>query len=267
MKTIIAATDFTGSSFNACRYAAFLAAKMNCRVTLFNLFESPLIHSNMGMFGISYTAQRSQSVKHTSKLIEKLKTEFPGVTIEYFVTGGSFEEQLNKFTAKHLVEAVIVGLKTKELITKFIYGTHGVKLVGKINSPVIIVPDSYRAHKLNTVMLAIDNQENLVKTSLIPFARFVDKTRTKLNLLHVRTPSEFLQTAKLMIKLNGIKHEIETIEARDVDAGIKEYSAANKIDLVTVVSRKHSVFYNFFSESHTKKIALTSKVPVMSIHE
>ncbi|MGZ3898706.1 MAG: universal stress protein [Bacteroidia bacterium] len=267
MKTIIAATDFSASSINACKYAAFLAQQMNCRLTIFNIFEAPLIHSNVGMYGITYNSQRKESTVRSEKLVYKLAQEFPKIKIDFFVTAGEFKGQLEEFTSRHLVEAVIIGLKTKERISKFIYGTHGIKLAGKINAPVVIIPDTYKAHKLNNILVAVDNQEKLKKTSMIGFGRFIKQTGAKPRIIHIHTPAEFLEPSIEEIKINSVKFPIEIIKGKDIDGGIKSFCDKNKTDMVVIISRKHSVFYNFFSESHTKRVAFNSKVPVMSIHE
>ncbi|MEI8136012.1 MAG: universal stress protein [Bacteroidota bacterium] len=54
MKTIIAGTDFSASSVNACKYAAFLAQKLNCKLTLLNMFDAPIVHSNVLLSKYSY---------------------------------------------------------------------------------------------------------------------------------------------------------------------------------------------------------------------
>lgn len=267
MKTIIAATDFSPSSVNACRYAAFLAQTIKCRLTIFNIFESPLIHSNVGMYGITYNSQRKESIVRSEKLTAKLEEEFPKIHVSFFVTAGDFKSELEDFAARHLVEAVIIGLKTKERFSKFIYGTRGIKLAGKINAPVIIVPDNYKSHQLGNVVVAVDNQEELRKTSMLAFGRFIKQTGAALRLIHIHTPDEFLEPAVEEIKINSTKFPIETIKCKNIDAGIKSFCDKNKSDLVVIISRKHSVFYNFFSESHTKRVAFSTRIPVMSIHE
>jgi nucleotide-binding universal stress UspA family protein len=267
MKTIIATTDFSSSSTNACKYAAFLATKLKCRLTVFNLFETPLIHSNMGMYGISFTSQKSESQQKSLHLVELLRNEFPKLKIDCFITGGSFKEQLEEFTARHLVEAVVTGLKSKEKISKFVYGTHGVKIAGKINAPVIVVPDNYRDYRLSNIVLAVDNQEKLRRTSLVGLGRFLKQSLSRLRVLHVHTPSEFIKPETHDVRINSEKLPIEIINAADMESGVKKYCTHNDTDLVVVLGRKHSVFYNLFSESNTKRIIFFSKVPVMTIHE
>jgi nucleotide-binding universal stress UspA family protein len=267
MKTIIAGTDFSPSSVNACKYAALLAQKLNCKLTVFNLFDAPIIHSNVGLYGISYTSVRKDSQVKTNKLIHQLKKLFPKVEINMFVTLGAFKDELETFTAKHKVQAAVMGLETKSKISKFIYGSRGVDVAGKINTPVIIVPESYKKHKLSKVLLAVDNNERLNKASLTAFEQFLSESKAKLKLLHVRTQDEVFHPVSSSLMMNGKKTPVNLMESADIQDGIKKYCKSESIDLVGLISKEHSAFYNFFVESNTKKVAFAAKVPVMAIHE
>lgn len=267
MKTVIAGTDFSTSSINACRYAAELAQMSKCKLIIFNLFEAPVIHSNIGLFGFSYGAIKKASQDRTDKLIKQLKREFSKVNISAFATNGDFKNELENFTKAHRVEAAVMGLETKKRISKFIYGSHGINMVGKIDCPVIIVPSGYKIHKLSKVLLAVDNNEKLLKSSLKGFERFIKDTGSKLKLLHVRTDDEIFQPVITSLNINGKKLHIDVIKAKDFQDGVRKCCALGDISLVAIISKKHSIFYNLFSESNTKKIAFVSKLPVMSIHE
>jgi len=267
MKTIIAGTDFTPSSLNACRYAAFLAEKLNCKLTIFNMFETPVVHYNVGLYGISYTALRKTSQARTLKVVEQLKKLFPGLEITMFVSNGGLKRELKDFIAAHKVQAAVMGLEAKSRISKFIYGSEGVNIAGKIEAPVFIVPQQFRQHKLSKVLLAVDNTEKLYKTSLKGFEKFLRVSGAGVQLLHVRTEDELLEPVISSVKLNGKKMPINVIQAADVQEGVKKFCKTETIDLVTIVSKKHSAFYNFFVESNTKKVAFTTKVPVLAIHE
>jgi nucleotide-binding universal stress UspA family protein len=267
MKTIIAGTDFSASSLNACRYAAGLAKISKCKLIIFNLFEAPVIHSNVGLYGFSYDSIKRSSQVKADKTIKQLKKEFPTVNISSFSTSGAFKDELKYFVKHHRVEAAVMGLETKKRISKFIYGSHGVNLAGKIDCPVIIVPSGYKTHKISKVLIAVDNSEKLQRYSLKGFERFVKDTGTTVHALHVRTEDEIFHPVTNTMKVNAKKLQIETIKAKDIQDGIKKYCAISNIDMVAIISKKHSAFYNFFAESNTKKIAFVSKLPVMAIHE
>ncbi|MBL7919923.1 MAG: universal stress protein [Bacteroidia bacterium] len=267
MKTIIAGTDFTASSINACKYAAFLAEKLECKLVLFNLFEAPIIHSNVGLYGISYTGQKSESHKQTKHLTDQLQRQFPKIKIDYFSTFGGIQIELEKFVKAHQVEAAVMGLATKDKISKFIYGSRGVNLAGKIDCPVIIVPSNYKKHALSKVLLTVDNSEKLHKSSLKGFEKFIIHSKSKLKILHVRTSDEFGSTQLKAVKIADKALAIDIIKSKDLQSGVKKFCAGAGFDLVAVISKKHSAFYNLFFESHTKKVAFASKLPVMAIHE
>lgn len=267
MKTIIAGTDFSPSSVNACKYAALLAKKLNCGLTLFNMFDAPIFHSNTGLYGISYMSVRKDSQAKLDKLITQLNKLFPKLRIDAFVTNGSFKEELEIFMSSCRVEAAVMGLETKTKLSKFIYGSHGISIAGKIDAPVIIVPESYKKHKLSRVLLAVDNSEKLQKSPLKKFEKLLSDTKSKLHLLHVRTEDEIFDPTMTTLKINGKKMPIEVIKSPDLQGGIKKYCRQNGMDMAAIVSRKHSVFYDFFVESNTKKVAFAAKIPVLAIHE
>lgn len=267
MKTIIACTDFSEASYNACRYAAFLAHKLNCKLMLFNLFDAPVIHSNTGLYLISYSSQKATSEFKTHKQIARLQSQFPKLKIDSFVTTGGFKQELEAFTKAHRVEAAVMGLAAKSRISRYIYGSHGVDITGKIDCPVIIVPSNYKKHQLSKVLLAVDSHEKLLKSSLYRFENFIKESKVKLDLLHVRTESEVFDPVLHTLRINSKNLKIGVAKANDIESGVKKYCSSGNADMIAIISKKHSAFYNFFSESNTKKVAFAAKVPVMSIHE
>lgn len=267
MKTIIAGTDFTPSSYNACKYAAFLAEKLNCKLTIFNLYLSPLLHSNMGLYGLTDLSEKNISAEKITTQLNELKTLHPGLKIAWFISDGGFEKELQNFLKKHQVELAVMGLETKSRFSKFLYGSHGLKIAGKINTPVVIVPEKYKKFRLAEMLLAVDNTEKLRQSSLKSLANIVKQSKTRISMVHIKTPDEIFEVKYPALKMNGIKQMIETLKSKSLEAGIKKYFRAHQTDIIAIISKKHSPLYNFFLESATKKVALSATVPVMSIHE
>jgi nucleotide-binding universal stress UspA family protein len=267
MKTIIACTDFSSSSLNACRYAASIAKETNCKLLLFNLFDAPVIHSNAGLYGIAFAANQNISLQKSSKLLNNLKEEFPNLKISYFVTSGSFTEQLKELSSRHRVSAAVMGLKAKSSFAKFISGTRGVKVVGEIKAPVIIVPETYKKHRLKKILLGVDNNEKITKASLKQFNRFAQTIQADVKPLYIRTEMELFKPMQKAVSVKNQTKAITTIEAASIKEGILKYAKKNEIDLIAILSKDHSPIFNFFSESNTKAIAFAAKIPVIAVHE
>jgi len=267
MKTIIVGTDFTPSSLNAGLYAAMLAQKLNCKLTVFNLFDIPVVHSNSGLYFISFESQKKHSEGKMKKFVTKISKSFPGIHIESFVTSGAFKTEVEDFVAKHRVEAVVRGMASKSKMEKFIYGSHRTDIAGRLKAPVIIVPEKYKKHNLNSILLSVDNNEKLYHSSLNEIEKFAADSKAKLQVLWVRTEDELFIPQQQALKINGIEHKINTVKAKDIEKGVMSYRRKNKSDLISILSKKHSALYNLFAESHTKKMAYASKVPIMAIHD
>lgn len=268
MKTIIAGVDFTKSSYNAAKYAAMLAEKLHCKLVLFNMYDVPLIHSNSGLYFMSYTSIRDTSENNLKRFLSKLKREHAKLEIGCFVTTGSFRAEISSFIKKHQVQYVVMGLVTKNKFSKFLYGSHSTDLAGKLKSPVIIVPEQYKEHQLKKVLIGVDNSEKLHRSPLKNIGDFIKTTHAGLHVLHIRTEEELFDHNKIRdIKVNNKKYPIEILPESSIERGMKKYSLQNKVDLIGILSKKHSAFYNLFLESNTKSIAFASKVPVMAIHE
>lgn len=268
MKTILAGTDFSKSSINACKYAALLAQKLNCKLVIFNLFQTPVYHANSGLMGISLQDLKEDSQNKVEALILSLKKDFPTLPVSALTGSGAFKDALVNYVNKHRVAAVVMGLEAKSRVSKFIWGSHGVSIGGKIDAPVVIVPDRYKDHRLETAVLAVDNREKLQAGILKNVEKLTNDLQVRLNLLHVRTPDEvFSPTEPTRLKIGKTERVMAFQNANTIEAGVQQYSKKNNVDLIGIISRKHSVFYNLFNESVTKRVAFVSKVPVMAIHE
>ncbi len=267
MQTIVAGTDFTKSSLNACAYAAMLAEKYKCRIVLFNLLDVSWIHANSGLFLLDMYRTKRKNEHKAKKQLEDLKASYPGLEITTFVSSGSFKKEIKNFTEHHQVKLIVMGLAEKNRFYKSVYGSHGVDVAGKLDAPVIIVPEQFKKHTLTHAVLAVDNSEKLHSASLKEFEFLIKTMKPKVDVLHCRTKDEIFEPAKGVVKLNNVSYKIEVIPAKNLEKGISKFNTEKTVDLVTVISKKHSLFYNFFAESNTRNIAFDAKVPVMAIHE
>lgn len=261
-ETILVGIDFTKSSANALNYAIMLAEKTKASLLLFHVFDTPIVHANSGAYFVEYASLKSNNVARLEQYRNEVLKSHPKLKIDIRTSFASFKEEVNALAKIGKINYIVIGLETKSKLTKFIYGTTGVDIAGKVDCPVIIVPEKYKVHKLERTVLAIDNKNKQHAVVLKKHLGFVKKHKCKNVNLHVRTEDELL-----IEKIKNKDLPVETIEAKDFKTGLIKYTRVNNIDLVTVISHSHSFLYNLFAESNTKQIAFQSKVPVMSIHD
>ena len=267
MQTIVAGTDFSKSSVNACKYAAMLADTYNFRLVLFNLNDVSWIHANSGLFLLDMYRTKKEHEHKAKKQLEDLKASFHTLDISTFVGAGSFKKEIKNFTRHHQVKLVVMGLAEKNRFYKSAYGSHGVDIAGKLDAPVVIVPEQFKKHTLNHVVLAVDSSEKLHLSSLKELELLIKIIKPKVDIIHCRAKEEIFKPVKETVKLNNVNYKIEEIPAKNLEKGISTFNTKQNIDMVVIISRRHSVFYNFFAETNTHNIAINTKVPVMAIHE
>lgn len=260
--TILVGIDFTKSSENALNYAIMLAEKSKSALLLFHVFDTPIVHTNSGAYFVEYASLKHNNLARLESYKNNIQAKHPKLKMDVRTTFTSFKEEV-KDLAKHAkINYVVLGLETKSKVSKFIYGTTGVDIAGKVDCPVIIVPEKYKEHKLEHSVLAIDNKNKQHAVILKKHQAFMKAHKCTSVNLHVRTEDELI-----VEKIKNKELLVETIEAKDFKTGLAKYMKAKETDMVTLISHSHSFLYNMFAETNTKTIAFQSKVPVMSIHD
>lgn len=266
-KRILVGIDYTKSSENALNYALLLAKKSNASISLLHIFEFPLIHTNSGLYVVDYKLVKDRDLRKLEHVKSKALKKFPGANIECINTTDTIKSFVKDLAKKKKVDYVVMGLETKNKISKYIYGSTGVSLSSKIECPVIIVPEHYKKHELKHTCVAVDNKETIKKRTMQKVLDFTHAHKCDHHLVHIKTEDEFLMVYEKNPAKQNKRWHIKTIEAKDFTTGVNNYAKNNKTDLVIVFSHSHSMLYNLFRETNTKHIAFESKIPVMSIHE
>jgi len=266
-RTILVGIDFTKSGDNALNYAAMLAERGKTSIVLFHVYETPMVHTYSGAYFISFNDIQKYNKEKLDRYKEKFNKIHPGIEILTFASYTSFKAGVKALVKQHKIQLVVLGLKSKNKFSRFLYGTTGVDVAGKVDCPVIIVPETYKRHRLEHNVLAVDNQEYLHANILQKLEDFARQFKVKTEHVHVKTEEEMFVFPEKRIRNQNKKLHVELVEAKDFDAGINKFIDKKHADMVTIISRSHSVFYKLFKETHTKLIAFRSKRPVMAIHE
>ena len=259
---ILVGIDFTKSSENALNYAVLLAEKSGFEITLFHVFDTPVVHANSGAYFIEYASLKQNFTERLEHYRKKIAEQHPLLIIHVFTTFNSFKAEVLDLVSKKKIQYVVLGLETKSKISKFIYGTTGVDIAAKIDCPVIIVPEKYKNHKLEHIVLSIDNHHKQHAKEIKQVKKFAELFKCSVNYVHVRTEYELI-----IEKSKNKDLPIELVNSKEFKTGISNYLKKHPKDLTVLISHQHNFLYHFFVESNTKEIAFQSKIPVMSVHD
>ena len=262
MKTILVGIDFTKSSENALKYAIEIAKQSSSKILLFHALTAPVIHTTSGLVFLSGNNFEKNAEDKMKALQINLFKENPLLKFELEITYNGIRDRVEKLAKNNKISLVVLGLETKSKISKFIYGTTSVDLAGKIDCPIVTVSEKYKHHNLKKIVIAVDNKESISSGLSKRIHSLIKLLGVEAEFVHIKTENEL----DIVHKEN--KQIITTtIKADNFQDGITAYVKKTKADLIMLISHNYSAFHSLFIDSNSKKIIISSNVPVISIHK
>lgn len=262
MKTILVGVDFTKSADNTIDYAIEVAKKSNAKVLLFHALIAPAVHTTSGLIFMDGDTTLKSDKNKMNELLIQLEKKHPEIKFSIELTYDTIKEKVKKLSKKNKISLAVLGLETKSKISKFIYGTTSVDLTGKIDCPIITVPEKYKHHDIKKILIAIDNKESISSGLSKRIHSTIDFIGATAEYVHIKTEDELELGEK-----NTHPFPVTNIKASDFQTGISNYAKKSKADAIVLISHNYSAFHNLFIDSNSKKIILSSNIPVISIHK
>ncbi len=272
MKTIIAATDFSGAATNAALYATDMAVSLHADLLLVNVWQLPVSYDGM-VIPVLADDLMEDAKKNMKALEQQLAHKSKRkINIDSKIAVGDFFTEFEKICNKVKPHLVIMGSQGTTAAERAVFGSRTVHAMKKLNWPLITVPTRASFSSIKKIGLACDLKK---VNELLPaddLRDFVKEFNASLHILNIGKKETFdpdivFQSGVLQDMLRDMKPDYHFIEAENVDEGIMDFAEKNKIDLLVVLPKRHSLLDKLIHKSHTKRLVLHSHVPVLALHE
>jgi len=271
MKTIVVATDFSESAFNAAMYAAHMALAIHADLCLLHVYQVPVVYLDIPV-ALAADDIHDDAENKMNKLIEELLLKSNGqIQIETEVREGNLFEELKTVCEYKEPYAVVMGCQMKTAAELLMYGTQAVHVMKHLKWPVITVPHGAEFASLKRIGLACDFDDVLGTVPVEEIKVLVNDFNAELHVLNTGSKDEYksevLDQAAILLRMLGtITSVYHFITDTNTDEGIMHFAETNNIDLLIVLPRHHSMIDKLIHSSHTKNLVLHSHVPVMAFH-
>lgn len=264
MKKILIATDFSENAHKAALVGIELAKKFNAEVHVLHCYSLPVISAEIPEY---YDFGAYQKIK--SDQLNTFVKSLPGKEIkvhEHCVVGISFFFETEEFAQKQKIDLIVIGLTGASAIDALLMGSNTLHLVSNSKVPVLAVPVHFDIKDKLNIGFAYDGKNIENKKNIDLFRTLSKKFTSKINAFHVSTIDNSLQIYEDLKKHIPFEEFDLKIELNDdVEAGILEFIANNKIDLLGIVPRKHSFFDRLFHERYTREVAKYTTIPLLTL--
>lgn len=282
MKTILIPTDFSPNADHAAFYALELGKKMKAGLILCNAIMVPAaarMSPQVAWPLMDLGTLRKDATHQLKKLSDQLKKssldagisieEHPPVEVSAEV--GTVPEMLKVLVEKEKVNLVVMGTSGVGGLNRFFLGSTSRDLIDKANFPILLVPPGTDFKPLKRIAFATDLSEGDLELihSLTFFAR---PFNAEILIVHI-TPDDFDQEVnkkkiddflnEVTCKLHYHKIYYRHVKDRSVNEGLTWLTDHVDIDMLAMVHRRHSFIKRLFEGSHTQKMAVHVKLPLL----
>lgn len=232
-------------------------------ITLVHIIE-PVGGSGAIMIDISQVL-RKEAVKQMDEIIAKANLK--SAKLDYRVEDGYYADKLSELVNVFNPNFVLMPSKAKKGIDRFFTGQKAKKFIGKLNVPVLIVPDNMEEISFRRIGLAVDFQDaptTKTESVLEEFEAYFD---ARVFSFHIDTDKEEDESFYNELKASGIYSQFEMHKAVTVQAGIKEYIAKEDIDLLVLLTHKKGFFERLTDDNVSKYFVSDNNQPVLIINQ
>jgi nucleotide-binding universal stress UspA family protein len=273
IKTIIAAVDFSDSSFNAANYAASMSNIFNAELVLVHAFMNPMAIDQMsaelsGQTNRELTDVLDEFMKQNVEILQKKFT----VKIDSIVKEGPASIVLEQCVRERNADLVVMGMKGKGK-SNSLFGSTTVTHIRKSKVPVLVIPEKAEFKSIETITLASDFDEETELANYNLLKTIAERNNTFVQILNVRKKETKLSSSEIAGKLNTgtafneIPHKFFTVEDDEVDDGIEDFLEDNPSDMLVMLSRRHNIFKRIFGTIHTRKMMYETEIPLLVLQD
>lgn len=273
MKAILAPTDFSSASFNAVNYAAHLAVELKCNLILLNVYQLPVIVSDVPVIVPTPVELQEDCLTRLEKLKKEIqsKSHFQTLKIDLACSGGVPADEIFLLTQTEDIDFIVMGMRGAGYLKERLFGSVTTSVIKRSGAPVISVGEKLNYNGIKKIAFAWDGAPIENPVQLQPLAELAKITNAAVSVVHVIT-NETTETKKLNHEkeltqcFKEMPFSFHTVTNNNMEEGLNSFVQSNRIDLLVMLAKHHSVWERMVSEPHSKKMAFHTLAPLMVIH-
>ena len=274
MKSILLPTDFSSNSINAINYAHDMFHGEQCEFYLLNVqMASSFVSDDLMTLEPSTTIYQNlveTSKNAITKIVSDVKKKYNQDKHIYhtIVDYDNFIDAINHLVQSKNICLIIMGTKGATGAEKVLFGSNTVKVIQRNECPVLAVPNKCKFNGLKKIAFTSNYLTRYKIEELKPLITLGEKFESKINVLHITkgehlTESQENNRAFLDECFSNLNHEFINLANTDLFKTVEHYIDYNDIDILAMMSRKHSFLERLFTRHNVETFAFNLTIPFL----
>ena len=274
MERVLFPTDFSDNSLQAFPYALDIALLLEAELTLFNAYKMPYSKSNLLVSMTDRIKKDSEDELLKLKAKALSQPRYANLKINVEARSGGFVSQIPKVAKMDNSDIIVMGTKGADGLKEMFIGSNTLEVIQITHCPVLAIPENAQNTKVDKIAMATDLKKVQDPQQLAPLFDMARICRASIEFVNIIRPQddndeeERARQAALLMEMSGeIPTSIHFATNTDIIEGLSDYIADAQPDMITLLSRKHSLFERLFLQSITSKLSFRSEIPLLVLDE
>lgn len=270
MKKIILPTDFSENARHTLDYAVKMFEPEAIEFLLIHSYDLPaapaLVTSTKLLENI-----RKDSISDLEKEKEYLSSILSNKEsqISTLSERGSITNVLNagQYTQSDMI---LIGSQGVGATIDFRLGSNTLSVMKNVNIPILVIPKTENHQPFKKIVYASDLIGLSDDSILDPILRILDKNDAIIEVAHISeesTPEKHSRMDELVKLFGEGRARQKFFKTDNVTTGLNDLVEETNPDLLIMVNRRKSFFTRIFNPSMTKKMVISTSLPIMVLHD
>jgi len=277
---LIAATDYSMVSVNACRYALQLAGHLNASLTFIHVYQHPAVLPNLltERGKIKKYLSDTESKKIEEFRLDRIAEEKSGhteVETNCFAYEGNVTKEILDEAKRSKADFIITGTHGTSGFRNYIIGSHAWEIIRKSEIPVFAIPQESSFHGFKNIVFGTEYNKDE-----IPAIRFLSRlaglSHGHVTVLHIidklisadgelTIAQEFQK--EITDRAEFSNFELTIVQNEEVAEGLVKYSTDKNADCIVLSNNKSFRVENILPRlfRKAKKLSVSTNVPLLVI--
>ena len=276
MIKILLPTDFSENAYNAIKYAVELFENEECNFYLLNTYTPVLYDTEYILYSPSplslHEIYRNKSLNGLEEIESQINKDLPNSKHKWELVSSfnMLSDEIKIQVKEKKIDLVVMGTQGATGAKMILFGTHTVHAIKKASCPLLAIPSGFKFKTLKNILFPTDYDLKFTDKYLNFLKGLIENQTSTIHIVNVYfgipLDSEQEKSKKFLDDyFKKIEHKFYKVEKSSVPEGIDEFQNKNPVDLLVMISNKHSFFENLLFRPVINEIGFHIKIPFLII--